>query len=173
MSLKEDLAVLIGKYGMRDIHEDIMNRMSVEYSYLKKIMEKDEKKEKKVEPKKEVKEVINVVEENIVEEIKEEEVKEETIVEEKKYRDPKEMKAWQKEQEEKKRKENEAKGIKPKDLLTKENLQKWYGEEGRTFSYIAREYVGCKDSEVSTAVKLYNIESTRKNVMIHNAMKKK
>ena len=62
MSLKEDLAVLIGKYGMRDIHEALMNRMSVEYSYLKKIMEKDEKKEKKVEPKKEVKEVINVVE---------------------------------------------------------------------------------------------------------------
>ena len=172
-SLKDDLAVLIGKYGMRDIHEALMNRMSVEYWYLKKLMEKEEKKVKPVETKKEVKPV--EVKEEIIEpknEVEENVETNEEVKEEKKYRDPKEMKAWQKEQEEKKRKENEAKGIKPKDLLTKENLQKWYGEEGRTFSYISREYVGCKDTEVSAAVKLYNIENTRKNVMIH-AMKKK
>jgi len=177
-SLKDDLAVLIGKYGMRDIHEALMNRMSVEYWYLKKLMEKDEKKVKPVEVKEVKKEVKPVeVKEEIVEpknEVEENvETNEEVEDKEKKYRDQKEMKAWQKEQEEKKRKENEAKGIKPKDLLTKENLQKWYGEENRTFSYIAREYVGCKDTEVSAAVKLYNIENTRKNIAVHHAMKKK
>ena len=168
-SLKDDLSMLIATYGIRDIHMALMSRMENDYHYLKKVMEKEEKKVKPVEPKKQVVEE-NVVEENLeveeVEEVKKEEEKE------KKYRDPKEMKVWQKEQEEKKRKENEAKGIKPKDLLTKENLQKWYGEEGRTFSYISREYVGCKDTEVSAAVKLYNIESTRKNLVVH-AMKKK
>ena len=142
-SLKEDLAILIGKYGMRDIHEALMNRISVEYSYIKKIMEN--KVEAKVEAK---------VEENIIE------------VKEKKFKDSKEQKIWQKEQEEKKRKENLVKGINPKDLLTKENLKKWIEEEGRTYSYIAREYTGCKDSEVSSAAKLYNIENTHKNVMI-------
>ena len=55
----------------------------------------------------------------------------------------------------------------PKDLLTKENLQKWIVEEGRTFSYISREYVGCKDSEVSSIAKAFGIENTRKNIMIH------
>lgn len=171
-SLKDDLSMLIATYGIRDIHMALMSRMENDYHYLKKVMEKEEKKVKPVKPKKEVKEVINVVEENVVEEnVEVEEVKKEEE-KEKKYRDPKEMKVWQKEQEENKRKENEAKGIKPKDLLTKENLQKWYGEEGRTFSYISREYVGCKDTEVSAAVKLYNIESTRKNLVVH-AMKKK
>jgi delta 1-pyrroline-5-carboxylate dehydrogenase len=159
--------MLIATYGIRDIHMALMSRMENDYHYLKKVMEKEEKKVKPVEPKKEIVEE-NILEENVeVEEVKKEEEKE------KKYRDPKEMKVWQKEQEEKKRKENEAKGIKAKDLLTKENLQKWYGEEGRTFSYISREYVGCKDTEVSAAVKLYNIESTRKNLVVHHAMKKK
>jgi len=174
-SLKDDLSMLIATYGIRDIHMALMSRMETDYNYLKKIMEKEEKKVKPVETKKEVKpievkeEVVepkNEVEENV-------EANEEVEDKEKKYRDPKEMKAWQKEQEEKKRKENEAKGIKPKDLLTKENLQKWYGEEGRTFSYISREYIGCKDTEVSAAVKLYNIENTRKNIAVHHAMKKK
>ena len=82
------------------------------------------------------------------------------------------MKIWQKEQEDKKRKENEDKGINIKDLLTKENLKKWIEEEGRTYSYISREYVGCKDSEVSATAKAFGIENTRKNVLIKNMMKK-
>lgn len=173
-SLKDDLSMLIATYGIRDIHMALMSRMETDYHYLKKIMEKEEKKVKPVEVKEvkkevkpiEVKEEVNEVETN-------EEVEDKDKDKDKKYRDPKEMKAWQKEQEENKRKENEAKGIKPKDLLTKENLQKWYGEEGRTFSYISREYVGCKDTEVSSAVKLYSIENTRKNIAVHHAMKKK
>lgn len=175
-SITDDIKMLIGMYGIRDIHLALMKRMENDYDYLKKIMEKDEKKVKPVETKKEVKPVEvkeekqekQEVVENIIEELETSDDNEK----EKKYRDPKEMKAWQKEQEEKKRKENEAKGIKPKDLLTKENLQKWYGEEGRTFSYISREYVGCKDTEVSAAVKLYSIENTRKNLVVHSMKKK-
>ena len=93
-------------------------------------------------------------------------------VEESKFRDPKEMKEWQKNEEEKKRKENEAKGIKKSDILTKENLKKWIEEDGRTFAYISREYVGCKDSEVSAAAKLFSIDTTRKNVTVKNVSKK-
>ena len=173
MSLKDDLSMLIATYGIRDIHMALMSRMETDYHYLKKIMEKEEKKVKPVEVKEEVVETKKQVNPVEVKEEKHKETNEEVEEKEKKYRDPKEMKTWQKEQEEKKRKENETKGIKPKDLLTKENLQKWYGEEGRTFSYISREYIGCKDTEVSAAVKLYNIENTRKNLVVHHAMKKK
>jgi hypothetical protein len=68
--------------------------------------------------------------------------------------------------EEKKKKENLEKNISIKDLLTKENLKKWIEDEGRTYSYIAREHVGCKDTEVSAAAKAFNIENTRKQVTI-------
>jgi hypothetical protein len=64
--------------------------------------------------------------------------------------------------EDKKRKELEEKGISPKTLLTKENLKKWIEEEGRTYSYIAREFIGCRDSEVSAAAKLWGIKKKNK-----------
>jgi len=103
--------------------------------------------------------------EEVEEEEKESEQTEKTngIKEEGKWKDPKELKVWQKEQEEKKFLENKAKGIKKTDLLTKENLKKWLLEEGRTFSYISREYVGCKDTEVSAAAKLWGIKKPKKN----------
>jgi len=77
------------------------------------------------------------------------------------------MKEWQRSEEEKKRLENESKGLKKETLLTKENLKKWIEDENRTYSYISRTYVGCKDIEVSAAAKLYGIVATRKNVMVH------
>jgi hypothetical protein len=77
-----------------------------------------------------------------------------------KFRDAKEMRAWQKQQEQKKRVELEAKGITVASLLTKENLEKWVTEDGRTYSYIAREYVGCPDAQVSAAAKTYGIQSS-------------
>ena len=82
------------------------------------------------------------------------------------------MKEWQRAEEDKKKKENESKGVKKETLLTKENLKKWIEEEGRTFCYISREYVGCKDSEVSAAAKLFGIDTTRKNVTVKNVTKK-
>ena len=161
--MEDDLSTLIGAYGITAIHKALMNRMKDEYSYLKKIFEEKEKpvKEEKEKPVKEEKEkpVVAEVVAPVVEEVS-------------KFRDPKEMKEWQRAEEEKKKKENESKGIKKETLLTKENLKKWIEEEGRTFCYISREYVGCKDSEVSAAAKLFGIDTTRKNVTVKNATKK-
>ena len=163
--LNYELNLLISRYGIRDVNKSLQTRMKEDYEYLKTVFSKEDKKEVKKEVKVESVEpesepAIEIKEEAPVAEVKE-----------KKFKDSKEQKVWQKEQEEKKFKENEAKGIKSKDLLTKENLKKWIEEEGRTYSYISREYVGCKDSEVSAAAKLLGIENTRKNLMIHNAKK--
>lgn len=166
MNLNDDISLLIGSYGIVAVHKALQKRMKDDYEYLKTLF--DEVKEKKQIVKEEKKNV----EKEVIPEVKDaNEVVDlpndsEEKTEEKKYRDPKEMKVWQKEQEDKKRKENEAKGIKPKDLLTKENLKKWIEDEGRTYSYIAREHVGCKDTEVSAAAKAFNIENTRKQVTI-------
>jgi len=166
--MEDDLSTLIGAYGITAIHKALMNRMKDEYSYLKKIFEEKEKpvKEEKEKPIKEEKEnpVVPVI---TVAEVATTAVEEIT-----KFRDPQEMKEWQRGEEEKKKKENESKGIKKETLLTKENLKKWIEEEGRTFSYISREYVGCKDSEVSAAAKLFGIDTNRKNVTVKSATKK-
>jgi hypothetical protein len=164
--MEDDLSTLIGAYGITAIHKALMNRMKDEYSYLKKIFEEKEKpvKEEKEKPVKEENPVVPVI---TVAEVATTDVEEIT-----KFRDPKEMKEWQRSQEELKKKENESKGIKKETLLTKENLKKWIEEEGRTFSYISREYVGCKDSEVSAAAKLFGIDTTRKNVTVKSATKK-
>lgn len=163
--LNYELNLLISRYGIRNVNKSLQTRMKEDYEYLKTVFSKEDKKEVKKEVKVESVETESEPAIEIKEEVAATEVKE------KKFKDSKEQKVWQKEQEEKKFKENEAKGIKPKDLLTKENLKKWIEEEGRTYSYISREYVGCKDSEVSAAAKLLGIENTRKNLMIHNAKK--
>lgn len=168
----EALNFVIGKFGYALVASTLHDRMKQDYTFMKKYFEEKKSKEpKEVKEAKPVKEK-EVVEKEVVEPVDVEQVeqpKEEEV--EPVIRTPKEIKVWQKEQEDKKRKEQESKGINPKELLTKENLQKWYAEEGRTFAYIAREYVGCKDSEVSHAVKLFDIESSRKNVMIYKAKK--
>lgn len=139
MEIDKEIYRLIGTHGIISVHNAIEKYMKEEYKYVKKVLKKD-----------------NILRENVeIEALKEEK-------KEKVYRDPKEMKQWQKEQEEKKRKENEIKGINSKDLLTKENLKKWLEEEGLTYSYIAREYVGCKDIEVSAIAKLLGIKKLDK-----------
>ena len=122
--------------------------MKKDYDYLKSIFEKKDKP-KETNETKETKETITQTEES------------------NKFNNSKDQKLWQKEQEDKKRKENEDKGIDPKSLLTIENLKKWLIDEKRTFSYVAREYVGCKDSEVSSTAKAFNIEC-KKPYMYHS-----
>jgi hypothetical protein len=174
MSLSDDVNMLIGHYGIAEVHKVIQQRMKDDYEYLKSFFDK-----------KEVIKLVNKVESTKTEVDKPEPTKTEptktepvvtnevlqTSVEEsekKKFKDSKEQKLWQREMEEKKKKENLAKGISIKDLLTKENLKKWIEEDGRTYSYIAREYTGCKDSEVSAAAKAFGIENTRKNLTIQS-----
>lgn len=166
--MEDDLSTLIGAYGITAIHKALMNRMKDEYSYLKKIFEEKEKPIK--EEKEKENPVVPLI--TVTEVVKPADVITKSVEEITKFRDPKEMKEWQRGQEELKKKENESKGIKKETLLTKENLKKWIEEEGRTFSYISREYVGCKDSEVSAAAKLFGIDTTRKNVTVKSATKK-
>jgi hypothetical protein len=176
--MEDDLSTLIGAYGITAIHKALMNRMKDEYSYLKKIFEEKEKpvkeekeKEKPIKEEKPVKDpVVPVI--TVTEVATPAAVATKFVEEITKFRDPKELKEWQRGQEELKKKENESKGIKKETLLTKENLKKWIEEEGRTFSYISREYVGCKDSEVSAAAKLFGIDTNRKNVTVKSGTKK-
>jgi len=183
-NLSDDLNMLVGHYGLAAVHSTLQTRIKEEYEYLKKLFEKKSDVEQKPVKEKKVESVVvesvvvepvvvknEVVETEVVETEVVETVETEKTEEPKKFKDSKEQKIWQREMEEKKKKENLEKGISINSLLTKENLKKWIEEEGRTYSYIAREYTGCKDTEVSAAAKLFGIESTRKNVLIKNSKK--
>lgn len=164
--LQTELLSMIGRYGVESVHKALMNRMKDEYSYLKNCFE--EKKKDVVKKSVEVVKNEEVVKSNEVVVVDVVENEGEKIVEVKQdkksqnFRNSKEVKEWQKVQEEKKFEENRAKGVVKKDLLTKENLKKWIEEEGRTFSYIAREYIGCRDTEVSAAAKLWGVSKKSK-----------
>ncbi len=75
------------------------------------------------------------------------------------FRDPKDLKKWQKEQEEKKANELKAAGVNPLSLLTEANLRKWVVDETKTFSAIAREYIGLSDAIISVEAKKYGLQS--------------
>lgn len=174
MSVTDDLNMLIGHYGLVEVHKAVQKRMKDDYDYLKTLFDKKEtvKPLAKVEtpivtPTNTVEQVVEPVEPLVNTNVDVEEP------EKRKFKDSKEQKLWQREMEEKKKKENLEKNISIKDLLTKENLKKWIEDEGRTYSYISREYVGCKDSEVSAAAKAFGIENTRKNIMIQGKEKNK
>ena len=167
--LETELSSMIGRYGTESVHKALVNRMRREYSYLK-IQFEDKKREEPVKKSIEViknEEVVkNEVVENVVENEGEKivEVKQENKKSQKSqnFRNPKEVKEWQRVQEDKKLEENRKKGVLKKEVLTKENLKKWIEEEGHTFSYIAREFVGCRDTEVSAAAKLFGISKKNK-----------
>jgi hypothetical protein len=167
--LETELSSMIGRYGTESVHKALVNRMRREYSYLK-IQFEDKKREEPVKKSVEViknEEVVkNEVVDNVVEnegekivEVKQENKKSQNS---QNFRNPKEVKEWQRVQEDKKLEENRKKGVLKKDVLTKENLKKWIEEEGHTFSYIAREFVGCRDTEVSAAAKLFGISKKSK-----------
>lgn len=75
------------------------------------------------------------------------------------FSDPKDLKKWQKEQEEKKANELKAAGVNPLTLLTEANLRKWIVDEKKTFSAIAREYIGLSDAIISIEAKKYGLQS--------------
>jgi hypothetical protein len=74
-----------------------------------------------------------------------------------------EVKRVQREKEAAKRAELDAKGITIESLLTHTNLNRWINGEGRTYAYIAREYVGCSEDKVSIVAKSFGIESKLNN----------
>jgi hypothetical protein len=80
-------------------------------------------------------------------------------VEQKPRMDSKELKAWQKEQEAKKLAELTAAGTNPELLLTPESFKRWIEGEGRTFAYVAREYVGLPEATVADYAKSQGVKS--------------
>jgi len=78
---------------------------------------------------------------------------------EQKRMDSKELKAWQKEQEAKKLAELTAAGTNPETLLTPESIKRWIEDEGRTFAYVAREYVGLPEATVADFAKSHGVKS--------------
>ena len=52
-------------------------------------------------------------------------------------------------------------GKKLNDILTKDNLKKWLVDEGRSYSYIAREYAGCTNQMVSDIAKGFGLKSSK------------
>ncbi len=89
--------------------------------------------------------------------------------------DPALRKQHQQEAEKKKRAELDAQGISAESLLTEANLRKWVEDEGRTYSYIARNYVGCPDTLVSSVAKKFGLKSkiSKRRIMTIAAAKKK
>lgn len=71
----------------------------------------------------------------------------------------KDLKAWQKEQEAKKLAELTLAGINPQTLLTPESIKRWVEDEGRTFAYVAREYVGLPEATVADFAKSHGVKS--------------
>lgn len=188
--MESELRELIGKYGLKAVHTALEKEMKDTYTYLSGLYgaEKVEKVEKK--PKKNiiVEEVIEPesiedtegglneevvdpsVKQVVIETAKKEPVEKKVSIEKQKKvsNDVRAAKEYQKEAVAKKRKELEEKGITAQSLLTKENLQKWIGE-GYTYSKIARDYVGCTDSEVAGAAKAFGLQS---NMSKHFAFKR-
>ena len=70
------------------------------------------------------------------------------------------LKAAQRAAEAAKRAELTAAGVNPHEKLTRENLEKWLSE-GKSFSQIARDEVGLRQEEVSTAAKKYNLKQQK------------
>lgn len=88
--------------------------------------------------------------------------------------DPAIRKQQQQDAEKKKRAELDAQGITAESLLTEANMRQWVETEGRTYSYIARNYVGCPDTTVSAVAKKFGLKSkiSKRRIMTIAASKK-
>lgn len=88
--------------------------------------------------------------------------------------DPAIRKQQQQQAEKKKRAELDAQGISAESLLTEDNMRRWVETEGRTYSYIARNYVGCPDTVVSAVAKKFGLKSkiSKRRIMTIAASKK-
>ncbi len=64
----------------------------------------------------------------------------------------------QRDKERETKKKNRENKVSEKSLLTKDNLQKWYCDEGYSAAYIAREFIGCRQEKVGDALKAFGIQ---------------
>ncbi len=197
VEMESELRSLIGKYGMRAVHEGLMKEMRDTFQYLQCVFEF---KNEIVTPfvnhviptveivKDTIPEIVQVdvhnemdgdslVDEDVPETPKDPTVKEITIQQPQKSKpailspptiDVKQQKAKHREEVEKKKQELLAKGVKPESLLTEANLRKWLGE-GYSYMKIAKE-TGVHEVQVTTVAKSFGLQS---NISKYVAMKKK
>jgi hypothetical protein len=192
--METELRSLIGKYGMRAVHEGLMKEMQDTFSYLQGIFQvKNELVMPVVSHSVPTVEVVNnVIPEVIVakQELQEEIVQDaDSLDGEAAPVDPtvkqitiggpkpkaaeknpvivKQQKQQHRELVDKKRQELIAKGVKPESLLTEDNLRKWLGQ-GYSYQKIAKE-TGVHEVQVSNACKSFGLQSS---ISKYVAMKK-
>jgi hypothetical protein len=194
--METELRSLIGKYGMRAVHEGLMKEMQDTFSYLQGIFPiKNEIVTPILHrgiPTVEV--VKNTIPEHVVVEVApihdlthdadsldgesqdlpvDPSVKQITIGTSKPKavdKNPvvvKQQKQQHREQVDKKRQELVAKGVKPESLLTEENIRKWLGQ-GYSYQKIAKE-TGVHEVQVSNMCKSFGLQSS---ISKYVAMKK-
>lgn len=195
--MESELRSLIGKYGMRAVHEGLMKEMRDTFQYLQCVFEM--KNEVVTPPSHFAIPTVEVVndtipeivhsevhthmeedslteEETVPEMPKDPSVKEITIKQQKSKPaivsppdiDVKQQKAKHREEVDKKKQELLAKGVKPESLLTEANLRKWLGD-GWSYMKIAKE-TGVHEVQVTTIAKSFGLQS---NISKYVAMKKK
>lgn len=194
--MESELRSLIGKYGMRAVHEGLMREMRDTFQYLQHVF--DIKNEVIHPPVQHTVEIVNDVipepihteewstetdslaEEAVPEMPKDPTVKEIVITDHKAKVtkvpailsppkvEVKQQKAKHREEVEKKRQEMVAKGVKPESLLTEANLKKWLGD-GYSYQKVAKE-TGVHEQQVALVAKGFGLQS---NISKYVAMKKK
>jgi hypothetical protein len=194
LEMESELRSLIGKYGMRAVHEGLMKEMQDTFSYLQSIFHAKNEIVHPVVP--HVIPTVEVVNSTIPEQIVHQEpvqhefesdslsddvppmpadptVKHISLGGEAKPKVTKStvvvkhQKQQHREEVEKKRQELTAKGIKPESLLTEDNLRKWLGQ-GYSYQKIAKE-TGVHEVQVSNTCKTFGLQSS---ISRYVAMKK-
>lgn len=195
--MESELRSIIGKYGMRAVHEGLMKEMRVTFQYLQQVFElKNEIVMPHLSNDIHTVEVVNdtipeplylhpeddsVIEEDslteeedvqskdpMVKEIKIQNHKSKPAILSPPVIDVKHQKAKHREEVDKKKQELLAKGVKPESLLTEANLRKWLGD-GWSYMKIAKE-TGVHEVQVTTVAKSFGLQS---NISKYVAMKKK
>jgi hypothetical protein len=191
-TMEAELRSLIGRYGMRAVHEGLMKEMQDTFSYLQGVFHmKNELVMPVVHSVPSVEVVKSTIPEYIPQQTDKDEVdtdsledisempadptvKQITIGSESKSKSVtktpvvvKHQKQQHREEVEKKKAELIAKGVKPESLLTEENLKKWLAQ-GLSYQKIAKE-TGVHEVQVSNTCKSFGLQSS---ISRYVAMKK-
>jgi hypothetical protein len=169
LKLIESLKDLAVKHSYMKVHMELLALMKQEYTALKGFFEAEVPKKKVSVKATEVVAPVEAVPAKVLANTKikiikntpdqQQEQQQEQQQGSKPRMDSKELKAWQKEQEAKKLAELTAAGTNPESLLTAESIKCWIEDEGRTFAYVAREYVGLPEATVADFAKSHGVKS--------------
>ena len=182
--MEAELRALIGKYGIKDVHQELEKQCREAYEYLQKtysptqnpIVPKTPPAPAAPKPSKIIKnttiipeivhreepqpvpEVAKVIAEVTLSKTVDPDVKTVTITKQKTIEEKKQEKQQHRDAVELKRQELIGKGVNPESLLTKENLQKWLGSN-LSYMKIARDHVGLHETTISSVAKSFGLQS--------------